>query len=79
MTRAYLNNIQLSGSGASTWDEIEGKPDLQEKLVSGSNIKTVNNNTLLGEGNLDIEGGSTEYATTQEVTNAINEIISGRN
>ena len=29
----------------------------QEKLVSGSNIKTVNNTSLLGSGNIDISGG----------------------
>ena len=29
--------------------------ELQEKLVSGTNIKTVNNNSLLGSGNLTIE------------------------
>lgn len=78
MTRAYLDNVRLSG-GASTWDEIEGKPDLQEKLVSGTNIKTVNNNTLLGEGDVHVEGGETHYATMDEVVNAINEIISERN
>ena len=29
----------------------------QEQLVSGTNIKTVNNQTLLGPGNIDVEGG----------------------
>lgn len=29
--------------------------NLQEKLQSGENIKTINNNSLLGEGNLEIE------------------------
>ena len=78
MTRAYLNNVRLSG-GVSSWDDIEDKPDLQEKLVSGENIKTVNQNTLLGEGDVHIEGGETHYATMDEVVNAINEIISERN
>ena len=31
--------------------------DAQEKLVSGVNIKTVNGNTLLGSGNIEISGG----------------------
>lgn len=31
---------------------------LQEKLVSGQNIKTINGQSILGEGNLYIEGGS---------------------
>ena len=30
----------------------------QSKLVSGTNIKTINNTSLLGSGNIDIQGGS---------------------
>lgn len=30
----------------------------QDKLVSGENIKTINNQSILGEGNITIEGGS---------------------
>ena len=30
---------------------------LQETLVSGTNIKTINNQSLLGSGNIDIQGG----------------------
>lgn len=33
---------------------VDGK---QPTLVSGTNIKTINNESLLGEGNLDIQGG----------------------
>ena len=36
-------------------------PDLdskQDKLISGENIKTINGESILGSGNLDIEGGS---------------------
>lgn len=35
--------------------ELENKQDV---LVSGTNIKTINNQTLLGEGNITIQGGS---------------------
>ena len=31
--------------------------DKQDNLVSGTNIKTINNNSLLGSGNITIEGG----------------------
>lgn len=56
----------------------------QDTLVSGTNIKTVNGQTLLGEGNIEIQGGGTitvdsELSTTSEnpvqnkvITNAIN-------
>lgn len=30
----------------------------QDTLVSGTNIKTINGQTLLGEGNIEIQGGS---------------------
>lgn len=33
--------------------------DKQDTLESGTNIKTINNQSLLGEGNITIEGGST--------------------
>lgn len=33
--------------------------DKQENLVSGSNIKTINGNSLLGSGNIDIQSGGT--------------------
>lgn len=56
----------------------------QDALVSGTNIKTINGQTLLGEGNIEIQGGGTitvdsELSTTSEnpvqnkvITNAIN-------
>lgn len=56
----------------------------QDTLVSGQNIKTINGQTLLGEGNIEIQGGGTitvdsELSTTSEnpvqnkvITNAIN-------
>lgn len=33
----------------------------QEQLVSGTNIKTINGQDILGSGNLDISGGTTDY------------------
>lgn len=41
----------------------------QAVLVSGTNIKTVNNNSLLGSGNITIDGGTA--LTTQEVETAV--------
>ena len=42
---------------------------LQQQLVSGTNIKTINNESLLGSGNIDIQGGGAsafvaEYGVT---------------
>lgn len=33
----------------------------QDTLVSGTNIKTINNQSILGEGNIAIEGGGSSY------------------
>lgn len=42
----------------------------QEKLVSGTNIKTINNNSLLGSGNITIQGGgSVDTWTAITLTN----------
>lgn len=63
---SHLNNstIHVTSSDKTTWS---GK---QDALVSGTNIKTVNNNSLLGSGNINIDslpaqsGQSGKYLTT---------------
>lgn len=76
----YLTETEASETYA-TKQEVSGK---QDQLVSGTNIKTINGQTLLGEGNIEIQGGGTitvdsELSTTSEnpvqnkvITNAIN-------
>ena len=57
------------GSGVGVWGSITGtitdQTDLQnalggkqDTLVSGTNIKTINNTSILGSGNITIQGGS---------------------
>ena len=79
-TKEDLADYQPVGDYA-TKTELASK---QDTLVSGTNIKTINGQTLLGEGNIDITGGGTitvdsELSTTSEnpvqnkvITNAIN-------
>lgn len=46
----------------------------QDKLVSGENIKTINGESIVGEGNIEIEGGTADlegYATEEYVNNAV--------
>lgn len=57
-----------------TTSELIGKvneiiDDKQDTLVSGTNIKTINNQSLLGSGNIDIQGGGSavEAFTAAEV------------
>lgn len=58
-------------SEAEAWDEehwevvspLQNQIDLkQDTLVSGTNIKTINNTSLLGSGNIDIQSGGTDYS-----------------
>lgn len=79
-TKSSLADYQPVGDYA-TKTELASK---QDTLVSGTNIKTINGQTLLGEGNIEIQGGGTitvdsELSTTSEnpvqnkvITNAIN-------
>lgn len=46
----------------------------QEKLVSGTNIKTINNESVLGSGDISISGGDSEY----DFETAITATIDGR-
>ena len=58
----------------------------QDTLVSGTNIKTINGNSILGEGNLVIEGGDVDlsnYYTKTETDTKLdtkqNNLVSGTN
>ena len=65
---AYIiaNMVVEDGSGTMIFGELIYAADghieiwnqvLQEKLTSGTNIKTINGNSLLGSGNIEISGG----------------------
>ena len=46
--------------------------DKQDTLVSGTNIKTINNTSILGSGNIDIQGGGSYTAGTGiDITNDV--------
>lgn len=47
--------------------------DLQPKLVSGENIKTVNGEDILGEGDIKIEAGEKNWYGTEEEFNELGE------
>ena len=63
---------------ASTDTAIQGK---QDTLVSGTNIKTINNESLLGSGNITIQGGGggTTYTAGKgiDITNDVISVNSG--
>ena len=49
-------DVNLATEGLATKSEVNSK---QDTLVSATNIKTINGNSLLGSGNIEIQGGST--------------------
>lgn len=67
---SVINNLTSTGTTATTHalsayqgkvlnDKITGLTESkQDKLVSGTNIKTINNQSILGSGNITIEGGA---------------------
>jgi len=72
-------NITISGGGGITTEEdpifsasaasgiqssdISNWNNKQSALVSGTNIKTINNQSLLGSGNIDVSGGQSTKTT----------------
>lgn len=65
---SYAKTSDVNSKNASQDEAIQSK---QDKLISGTNIKTINNQSLLGEGNISIEAGSSitvdsELSTTSE-------------
>lgn len=58
ITDAQGGDLSNYWTTAQTQSAItEATSGLQETLVSGTNIKTINNESLLGSGNIDIQGG----------------------
>ena len=51
-----MEKYTLRQTGQQVQDALDSIADKQEKLVSGSNIKTIHGETILGPGNIDIVG-----------------------
>lgn len=75
---AFLNGVTdsetLDGIIAGIEQQIAAK---QEQLVSGTNIKTINGESVLGEGNIEIKADidTTTLATKEELATLQNEVI----
>ena len=48
----------------------------QPTLVSGTNLKTINNESLLGEGNIDIQGGGSSVNVVQATGTSTSDVMS---
>lgn len=62
---ADISKITLNGTDYNVKD-----PNAQETLVSGTNIKTINNQSILGSGNITIQGGGGGGESVVELTQA---------
>lgn len=51
---AYIVNISSGGNGITQQEAEQLLATKQDKLYSGQNIKTINNTTLLGSGNIPV-------------------------
>lgn len=57
-TKSPSSGVVDLGTVITSHQDISGK---QDKLVSGTNIKTINGTSILGSGDIVIEGGSCAY------------------
>lgn len=73
LTSTQISNTYLSKQDASnTYTTITDLNSKQDELVSGANIKTINNQSILGSGNINIQSGSTYTAGTGiDITNEV--------
>lgn len=57
-----ISSIQTDLSGKADASALANK---QDKLISGTNIKTINGQSILGSGNIPISGGGSSYDDTE--------------
>ena len=66
-------NENLYPSAILLWDSLQTRQPL---LVSGTNIKTINNQNILGNGNININGGTVDDALSDTSENPVqNKVI----
>ena len=61
--QTYTPDSENAQSGKAVAEAVSDK---QDSLVSGTNIKTINNQSILGSGNITIEGGSGSSITIDQ-------------
>ena len=84
-TKTEIDNAVSVKADSSRVDEIEEvtasalvelHSTKQDILVSGTNIKTINNQSLLGSGNIEIQGGGETYSAGEGIGIDADNIIS---
>ena len=67
--------VDLDGYATETYVDT-GLATKQNTLVSGTNIKTINNVTVLGSGNIDIQSSNPAYGTSSTAGNVAEKEVS---
>lgn len=67
---AYADTVWNKQQTLSSAQKVQARANIeaQEILVSGSNIKTINNESILGTGNITIQGGSGEANVIESIS-----------
>ena len=65
LTLDEQNNLSLAPEGYATKEELATK---QDSLISGHNIKTINGQDVLGQGDIEISGGGTVDSELSETS-----------
>ena len=71
----YYTKEDIDSKEFATKEEVNNK---QEILVSGQNIKTINGDSILGEGNIIIQGGTADlddYYNKSEIDHKLSQLI----
>lgn len=55
-----LSEYLLKSEAETLYATIDSLNNKQDKLISGTNIKTINNTSILGSGNITIESGNSD-------------------
>lgn len=66
------NQWSYATSNLATQSEVNAK---QDALVSGTNIKTINNESILGSGNISISSGSSDVFIAEYGTTTYSEVV----
>ena len=65
-----LSGYETKANASATYATIASVNAKQDELVSGTNIKTINNESLLGSGNIEL---ATKAYVDSQIRSAIND------
>lgn len=73
--KSAYTGLEIDAGIAKANTAIQDVSNKQDTLVSGTNIKTINNTSILGSGNINIEGGDLGSFEIEQITNYRGKIL----